>query len=107
MRRVWVGFKKFALPQFLARCGIDPLSGLNSLASQPETNNGAYLVKLKGTGTAADPDQTLHTVQAGGLHYGVVEPTLLEPFVIPIDPKNNQSAGEELIATWSSISEPG
>jgi hypothetical protein len=46
MKRVWAGFKKFALPQILARYG----SSARILESKPDS--GAFLVKLKGTGTA-------------------------------------------------------
>jgi DNA (cytosine-5)-methyltransferase 1 len=70
MKRVWAGFKKFALPKILARYG--------DAASVVQSKDGAFLVKLKGTGLANDPGEPLHTVQAGGLHHALVEPYLVQ-----------------------------
>lgn len=46
MKRVWAGFKKFALPQILARYGN------SARIVESKLDSGAFLVKLKGTGTA-------------------------------------------------------
>jgi DNA (cytosine-5)-methyltransferase 1 len=97
MKRVWAGFQKFALPKILARYGK------SARIVECEPQGGAFLLKLKGTGTANDPNLPLHTVQAGGLHHALVEPSVKETiveavegatlgasFIVPIDQADEQ-----------------
>ncbi len=65
--RIQAGLKRFCnLDINLRRCVAEDLR--------------PFLVVMRGTGTAQSVDEPLHTVTAGGNHYGLVE-----PFPVPID----------------------
>jgi len=50
---------------------------------ETEVRDGAYQIKLKGTGGANGPGEPLYTVQAGGLHHALIEPSVQVTMVLP------------------------
>lgn len=67
LRRIEAGLKRFA--------GIDV-----DLRKCVEEDLRPFIVVLRGTGTAQSVDDPLHTVTAGGNHYGLVQPFLVPHF---------------------------
>jgi len=50
---------------------LDNPQGTVCAEGSPQTLVGTSLIKLKGTGTDADPAEPLDTVNAGGMHHGI------------------------------------
>lgn len=88
MRRIMVGLEKFGLRPFVGaidhlsgnspavRSVDDPLSTITTKQRHYVAN--PYLVKLRGTGTAASLQRPTPSVTAGGTHLGLCEPFLVE-----------------------------
>lgn len=72
-------------------------------ASPPKTQRDeAFLIKLKGTSTATDPNEPLHTIQASGLHHALVTPALKTAMIMPQHGGGQVRAESEPIPTVAS-----
>lgn len=127
MRRVWIGFKKFALPKILEaererqigyivpnfgeRETQIPRSHSLDKPAPAVTSHGAgalvsvekkksYLIKYKGTGTAEDISKPITTLQASGKHHGLAQVELHDDYVVRY---HGQSNAESILRPLSAV----
>lgn len=73
-----------AIKHYVATCQLAPSTkGASAAVDDGDVQDGAFLVKLKGTGVANDLGDPLHTVQAGGLHHALVQSSLRTTMILP------------------------
>lgn len=90
MRRVWIGFQRYSLPNIIAAEQNNHKKG--------ETSD--FLIKYKGTGTAEDILKPITTIQANGKHHGLAEIEIKDDFIVRL---HGQSTVEDIHKPTSTV----
>jgi DNA (cytosine-5)-methyltransferase 1 len=107
MRRVWIGFKKFALPKIIEaqRNRQTSAETPTPIVTPKQTgipgcpNNTSFLIKYKGTATAEPIQKPITTIQASGKHHGLAQVTIEEELQRGRGGKYHGQSGRKVFVT--------